>query len=141
VKRQSLKRSLIFQKIFDESFRLVNPESQGIVKGLHIFPEGRFLPGDDFQTIAMAELADPPKKIAIQEALYVGDLLFPALGTDYFSYDLHTASCLEFAENSFPFINFKAGGNQCKPDYFDRYFRSGGVRAVREPPLRQAFNR
>jgi hypothetical protein len=98
VKRQSLKRSLIFQKIFDESFRLVNPESQGIVKGLHIFPEGRFLPGDDFQAIAMAELADPPEEVAIQEIPYIGDLFLPALRTDYFPNDFHTACYLDLAK-------------------------------------------
>jgi hypothetical protein len=90
--RQRLKRSLILQKIFDESFRLVNSESQGAVKGLHVFPKGRFPPHDDLQTVTTAELAYPPEKIALQKILYVGDLLFRAFGADYFANDLHPSS-------------------------------------------------
>jgi hypothetical protein len=79
----------IFQQIFDERFRLVNPESQGIVKGLHVFPKGRFPPGSDLQTITFTEFADPPEKIALQEILYIADLFFPAFGAEYFADDLH----------------------------------------------------
>ena len=91
MKRQSLKRILILQKILDESFGLVHPESQGVVKGLHIFPEGRFLPGDDLQSITIAELADPPEEIVPQEVFYVRDLPFSAFCTEYFANDLHPA--------------------------------------------------
>ena len=82
-------RGLIFQQIFDELFRLVNHESQGIVEGLHVFLKGRFPPGSDLQTITVAELAHPPEKIALQEILYVADLFFPAFGAEYFANDLH----------------------------------------------------
>ena len=98
MKRRSLKRSLILQKIFDESFRLMNSESHGVVKGLQIFPEGRFPPSDDFQTITIAELTDPPEEVTLQEVPYLGDLLFPALGTDYLPDDFHAACYLDFAK-------------------------------------------
>ena len=77
----------------------MNPESQGGVEGVHIFPEGRFPPGDDFQTITIAELADPPEEVAPQEVSYIGDLLFPALCTDYFPDDFHAVYPLHSPKN------------------------------------------
>jgi hypothetical protein len=90
-KNQGLERRLILQKILDESFRLVNSHPQGVVKGLHVFPKGGFASDDHLQPVTATEFADSPEKLVLQEILYSGDLLFPALGADDFSYDFHPA--------------------------------------------------
>jgi hypothetical protein len=88
-KRRESKRILVLQKILDESLHQGDPEAQGIVKSFHIFPEGGLFSDPDLQSVALAKLADPPEKVALQELLYFRDLLFPAPGADDFSYNLH----------------------------------------------------
>jgi hypothetical protein len=102
-----LERGFILQQVLEESFRLLNSESKRVVKSLHIFPEGRLLADDDLQAIALAEFANPPEKVALQKFLYVGDLLFPALGANDLSYDFHpTGPSLTWKERILSFSLF-----------------------------------
>jgi hypothetical protein len=91
---RGLERRFILQKILDESFRLVNSDPQGVVKGLHVFPEGGLAPDYHLQPVTAAEFADPPEEVALQEIFDLTDLFFPALGADDFSYDFHPAGFL-----------------------------------------------
>jgi hypothetical protein len=95
----------------------MNSEPQGVVKGLYIFPKGGFTPGDNFQPVIFAKLAYPPEKVSLQEVLYVGDLPFSALSTEYFPYDLHLALSLNGQEKeNLSSCNYcKTGGFECKP--------------------------
>ena len=118
----------------------MNSESQGVVKDFHVFPKGGFPPGDDLQTITVTELADPPEKIASQEILYVSDLLFPALGTEYFSYDLHAASSLGLAEKKY-FLLLILGQAESNVNQIFPVDICAIAGAVREPPQRQVWRR